>query len=171
MLNRFHFHKRLQRTSAAWESSPDAQGFTYDDCLEALERAPFFAKLCEEDREELAANGSIRRYSVGANLVSEGQRPGVGLYVVLRGRVRISHATEQGTVRVLSTPGPGEMFGELALVDDLPRTATVTAIEPTLALIIHIADFRAALGRNPEAALWLLQVFTERLRRAEATQP
>lgn len=167
MFKRFHLHKQEQRTSATWETSPDAQGFTYDDCLTVLERAPFFAKLNEVDREDLAANGALRRYAAGAELVKEGQRPGVGLYVLLKGHVRVSLATAQGVMRMLSTLGPGEIFGEMALVDDKPRTATVTAIEPALALIITIADFRAALERNPAAAMSLLQMLTERIRHIE----
>ena len=172
-----------------------------------LASVPLFARLRPSDRRALAAAGVVRSYPAGAELVAEGQRPGVGLYIIMQGHVRISQriagvpsmeklgdaddvatpigqpaqqqsdgldwervlqrALAQDYVRELSELGPGEMFGEMALLDERPRSATATAIEPTLALVIPIVDFRAALSRNPDAALWLAQMLSQRVRQAE----
>ncbi len=169
-----------------------------------LASVPLFARLRPSDRRALAAASVVRSYPAGIELVAEGQRPGVGLYIILQGRVRITQriagvpsleklddaatpaqepaqqlsgepdwervlqrALAQDYVRELSELGPGEMFGEMALLDERPRSATATAIEPTLALVIPIVDFRAALARNPDAALWLAQMLSQRVRQAE----
>jgi CRP/FNR family transcriptional regulator len=62
------------------------------------------------------------------------------------------------------------MFGEMALIDELPRSATATAIEPTLAFVIPIFDFRAVLLRSPDAAAALLAQLSLRIREAEAAR-
>lgn len=140
---------------------------------QALAAVPLLARLHPRDRQNLGAVGIVRSYRVGEVLVHEGQRPGVGLFVILRGRVRISQHMENRIThmseadRNLQTLETGQMFGEMALLDEQPRSASVIAVEPTLAMIIPIVDFRMALTNNPEAAFWLLQVMSRRVRQAE----
>jgi len=152
-----------------WDATGTAPvEITPQECAETLARIPFFARLRPADWRNLGAAAVARSYAPGEDLVREGQRPGVGLYVILRGRVRITQQSERGGVRSLATLGPGEMFGEMALIDDQPRSATATALEPTLAFIIPIFDFRAALQRNTEATGALLAQLSRRVREAEA---
>lgn len=165
----FDLMRRLtEHHSARWSVS-DAlpTDFTPEERDATLERVPFFASLRPADRRALCSAGVTRTYPAGAVLVHEGQQPGVGLYVILRGRVRLTQRSEYDGIRPLGVIGPGEMFGEMALLDDQPRSATATAIEPTLALIIPIVDFRATLYRNAEATVVLLKQLSRRVRQAE----
>lgn len=95
----------------------------------------------------------------------------MGLFAVIRGQVRITRLSEYGVEQELATLGRGEIFGEMGLLDDHPRSATATAIEPTLAFIVPAVEFRAALRRNGEAAGWLLTLLARRIRRAEGSAP
>lgn len=119
-------------------------------------------------KRNLASAGVERSYPARAELVREGQEPGIGLYIILSGRVRVTQDDGDGKERQLAELGPAEMFGEMALLDDRPRSATVTALEPTVALVIPIFDFRAALSHNGEASARLLATLAHRLRNAEA---
>jgi len=164
-------HTLSAKDIARWTTiGPAAGDFGAQECADTLERSPFLARLRFADRRALGAVGVLRSYPAGAALVEEGQRPGVGLYIILRGSVRITQHSASDGVRPLAVMGPGEMFGELALLDEQPRTATVTAMAPTLAFIIPIADFRAVLQRNPEAAASLLAQISHRIRAAEASR-
>ncbi|HEX8994614.1 MAG TPA: cyclic nucleotide-binding domain-containing protein [Ktedonobacterales bacterium] len=167
---RWHIEERPPNEGAN-EDAIDAQlaAFSPRERAELLERVPLFAKLRPADRKNLAAVGIMRGYPAGAELIHEGQRPGVGLYVILRGRVRLTQRSDLDVVRPLTVLGPGEMFGEMALIDELPRSATATAIDSTLAFIIPIFDFRAALLENPDATFWLLGMLSRRVRTAEAS--
>ncbi len=160
-------NKRVNKRNGQRANDTAPEGFSPEECDEVLNRIPFFAKLRPVDRRNLRAVGVARAYPAGADLVHEGQRPGVGLYVILRGRVCITQRGEGDDVRMLATVGPGEMFGEMALIDDRPRSATATAIEPTLAFIIPIFDFRAVLQHSAEASAALLFQLSLRLRDAE----
>jgi CRP/FNR family transcriptional regulator len=163
-------NKHASKHIGSWANGMTPEGFSPEECSETLNRIPFFAKLRPADRRNLGAAGVARSYPAGATLVHEGQRPGVGLYVILRGRVRLTQQSECDGVRPLAVLGPGEMFGEMALIDEQPRSATATALEPTLALVIPIFDFRAVLQRNAEATTALLAQLSRRVREAEASQ-
>lgn len=163
-------NKRDGARSSGWGPEAVGRAFSPEACAAALERTPFFATLPPGERRNLVAASVERAYPTGAALVWQGQRPGVGLYVVLAGRALVTQVVENGAARMLTELGPGEMFGEMALLDERPRSATVMALEPTIALIIPIFDFRAALARNPDAAIKLLALLSRRVRDAEATQ-
>lgn len=155
-----------------WAIIGDTPGdFTFDECAETLERIPFFSRLRPDDRRDLEASGVIRAYRSGAHIMWEGQEPAMGLFAVIRGRVRITRLSEHGAEQELATLDRGEIFGEMGLLDDRPRSATATAIEPTLAFIVPAVEFRAALRRNGEAAGWLLTLLARRVRRAEGGPP
>ena len=166
------FHRQHTLTAkdiARWTTiGPAAGDFGAQDCADTLERSPFLARLRFADRRALGAVGVLRSYPAGAALVEEGQRPGVGLYIILRGRVRITQRSASDGVRPLAVMEPGEMFGELALLNDEPRSATATAVTPTLAFVTPIFDLRALLRRNPEIAIALLAQMSRRIRAAEA---
>ena len=163
-----HYHKPSWQDSSRWTIPAGA-----DDTqagVDPLERMPFFATLRPDDRRALGALGVLRSYPEGATLAQEGQRSEVGLFIVMRGCVRLTQQSASDGVRPLALLGPGEMFGELALLDEQPRSATATAIAPTLAFIIPIVDFRAVLQHNPEAAASLLAQISRRIRTAEVSQ-
>ncbi len=97
---------------------------------------------------------------------------GLGLFMLTKGTVRISRATSpDGTEEVPGTAGAGDVIGEMALLDDLPRSATVRALDEVSVLVLPFWDFRVLLRRilssDPDVGLDLLAVLSRRLRKAE----
>lgn len=122
------------------------------DQLDALKRVPLFASLSTPDLETLTRSLRERRYPEGATIVREGE-PGLGFFLIADGEVEVSRSGH--SVRRL---GPGEFFGELALLRDAPRAATVTAVTPTRCLQLVRWDFRALVSAHPDLAVALLGV-------------
>jgi CRP-like cAMP-binding protein len=87
---------------------------------------------------------------------------------VRTGRIKISTFSSEGKEAVFTVHGPGEVFGELALLDSAPRSATATALEPSRLLAIDRSSFVAFLREQPDAALILLSELTARVRRLSA---
>ena len=135
----------------------------YEDILKQV---PLFSDLSPRELQVLSANCREREYPAGATLLRQGET-GVGLFIITAGNAQVSQQTPEGDVRDLGSFGRGEVLGEMSLLDDLPRTATVTATEPTRALVIPVWDFRAALREAPEIAIKLLAVMSRRLRQHE----
>ncbi len=135
----------------------------YED---TLSKVSIFSGLTKKDLQTLSVNGREREYAAGETLVRQGET-GVGLFVILSGKVRVFQQADGGD-RELGVFAKDAVLGELALLDDLPRSATIIATEPTKALIIPVWDFRAALRENPEISLKLLAVLSQRLRKVES---
>jgi CRP/FNR family cyclic AMP-dependent transcriptional regulator len=136
----------------------------YEDILKHVD---LFSGLEKKDLQALAASCKERKYSAGSTLLKQGDT-GVGLYIITSGKVRITQAVHADKAEEeLRIEGPGGVLGEMALLDDLPRSATVTAIEDVTALILPIWDFRATIQSHPDIALKLLAVLSRRLRKAE----
>jgi CRP/FNR family cyclic AMP-dependent transcriptional regulator len=135
----------------------------YED---VIVQVPLFSDLTKRELQILAANCREREYPSGAALLRQGET-GVGLFILTAGRVRVTQQTADGATRDLGTFERGAVLGEMSLLDDLPRTATVTALDPTRALVIPVWDFRAALRESPDIGIKLLAVLSRRLRRQE----
>jgi CRP/FNR family cyclic AMP-dependent transcriptional regulator len=136
----------------------------YEDTLKHVN---LFSSLDKKDLLALAKSCQERKYSAGSTLFSQGDT-GVGLYVLTSGTVRITQAKNPDRAEdVLGTEGPGGVLGEMALLDDLPRSATVTAVDDVTALLLPVWEFRTVVQSNPDIALKLLSVLSRRLRRAE----
>jgi len=136
----------------------------YEDTLKHVD---LFSGLEKKDMQALAASCQERKYSAGTTLLKQGDT-GVGLYIITSGKVRITQAVHPDKAEEeLRIEGPGGVLGEMALLDDLPRSATVTAIEDVTALILPVWDFRATIQSHPDIALKLLAVLSRRLRKAE----
>ncbi len=129
--------------------------------VEHLRRVPLFGGIPDSGLDSIARQLSERSYEPGAVIVKQGE-PGVGFYLIDEGKVEV----EQGG-RSLATLGPGDFFGELALLEDVPRTATVIARAPTRCLQLVRWNFRAILKENPDIAVRLLETAVRRLRRHE----
>lgn len=136
----------------------------YED---ALAQVPLFQGLTKRELQVLSANSRELEYAVGASLLRQGDT-GVGLFIITSGSVHVSQTTPDGETRDLGDFGRGATLGEMSLLDDMPRTATVTATEPTKAIVIPVWDFRAALREAPEISIKLLTVLSHRLRANEA---
>jgi len=136
----------------------------YEDTLANVE---LFAGLGKKDLQLLAQSCKERKYSAGSVLISQGDT-GAGLYVVSSGKVRITQANDPDRAEEeIGTAGAGDVLGEMALLDDLPRSATVTAVDDVTALLLPVWEFRAILRNNPDIALHLLAALSRRLRKAE----
>ena len=136
----------------------------YEDTLAHVE---LFAGLGKKDLQLLAQSCKERKYGAGSVLISQGDT-GAGLYVVTSGKVRITQANDPDRAEEeIGTAGAGDVLGEMALLDDLPRSATVTAVDDVTALLLPVWEFRAILRNNPDIALHLLAALSRRLRKAE----
>lgn len=107
-----------------------------------------------------------RSFPAGQVLFREGD-PGAEMYVIQSGRVRISKVFPSGE-RTLAVIGPGEFFGEMAILNDKPRTATATALEPLDALVIDGRTFEAMVLGNGEIAVRMITRLARRLHSANA---
>jgi CRP/FNR family transcriptional regulator, cyclic AMP receptor protein len=134
----------------------------YEDILATV---PLFSGLTSHDLQNLTAGARERTYASGETLMAQGA-PSAALFVLTEGKVRVFQKTDAGE-RELRVMGPGEVVGEYSVLTDLPRTASVIAMEPTKAILIPSWDFRAALNKNPEIGLKLLSKMAERLLRME----
>lgn len=134
---------------------------------DTLAHVDLFATLNKKELEILVEGCQERSYVAGTTLFTQGDA-GAGLYVIKSGRVRITRAVNPDRAEEeLATAGPGEVFGEMALLDELPRSATVTTIEDVVALQLPVWEFRAVLRDHPDIALKLLGLLSTRLRKAE----
>lgn len=130
-----------------------------------LAEVPFFELLNEDERAELAASADVLSYEDGAQVFRFGD-PGDSLYVVRTGEVEIYTKDDTGRRIVLEAPGPGDFFGEISLLDNGPRTASVVASKPTEVLRIDRKDIALLLSSHPGAAMSVLAATGRRLRKA-----
>lgn len=131
---------------------------------EALKTVPFFAHLQEDEILELANRLVMRRFAQGQVIFHHGD-PGGLLYIITQGKVKISHSTPDGQEALLAILGAGDFFGELALLDNSPRSATAEALASTETLTLHREDFRRYLISNPDFAMHVLQTMAKHIRR------
>jgi CRP/FNR family cyclic AMP-dependent transcriptional regulator len=129
--------------------------------------APFWSLLDADAAAALSARAGRRSYTRGQALMHVGQVAGEVL-ILRSGRVKVSSTTATGRTVLLAFNGPGDLLGELAALDESPRSATILALEPVEALALAHADFRAVLDESPVAARALMRVLSERLRHADA---
>jgi CRP/FNR family cyclic AMP-dependent transcriptional regulator len=134
---------------------------------ELLARTPLFAALSQDDLEQLAETARIRTYHRGEVIVREGETA-TGCFMIASGRVEVIRGAEGPHPTALGTLGPGEFFGEMAVIDDHPRSATVRALEETECVAIRREDFLDTLQQRPQIAVRMLPVLVQRLRRADA---
>jgi CRP/FNR family transcriptional regulator, cyclic AMP receptor protein len=135
------------------------------DAEESLRNVALFKGLQSKQIKSLARWTTTRSYQPGQVIVSEGQS-GLGLYIIQSGKVQISMHSAHGE-RDIRAMGPGESFGEISLLDDRPRSATATALEPTTAVLLDKSQFLAEMNVHPEIALAMLPVLVSWLREAD----
>jgi CRP/FNR family transcriptional regulator len=134
---------------------------------EALARVDLFSTLDKKELQLLAKNCQKRTYSAGTTIFSQGDT-GVGLYIIEAGKVRVTIAYNPDRAEEeIAVLGTGDVVGEMALLDEWPRSATVTAIEDVTALVLPVWEFRGILRAHPDIALKMLAVLSRRLRKAE----
>ena len=131
-----------------------------------LSEIEHLSELSTGDRVALAEKIDLMRYSAGQNIFNMGD-PGHALYIVRSGEVEIYLKNDQGEKIVLETARPGDIFGEVSLLDDGPRTAWVTAISDVEVLRLDREHFEDYVRQYTPAALNLLSVAARRLRKSD----
>jgi CRP-like cAMP-binding protein len=116
--------------------------------VESLSRVRLFAGLDPNDLESLARSMRSRRFRRGEVIFHQGD-PGDALFVVVSGGVKISLPSEAGDEAIIATLSPGDFFGELALLDGAPRSATATALELTETMVLPRPRFRELVEGQP----------------------
>jgi CRP-like cAMP-binding protein len=134
--------------------------------MDPAHRAGFLALLDDSERDALARRGRVVHFPADTRMLHQGE-PGDRVLILRGGRAKIAHTTREGREMVLRFCGPGELIGELAVLDGTPRGSSVTAIEPVEALVIEASELLAALHGTPSLAIKLLQMLSRRFRDAE----
>ena len=122
----------------------------------ALRKLSLFKELTEEDLGKVALLCREERFAQGASIFTEGA-PADKLYIILEGSVEVWKDYTEAERDLLAEHGPGHLFGEMALIDDLPRSATVIAREPVRALSIGRIDFHSIISENSTVALSVMR--------------
>lgn len=128
-----------------------------------LERNHLFRGLPAATIQQLCAVALRRTYKTGAIVFSQTD-PGDALYGVVTGKIRISASSQEGKEIFLNIMEPGDTFGEIALLDGQPRTATATTTAPSELTVITRDDFFTVLHRDTKLVTHLLQLLCQRIR-------
>ena len=131
---------------------------------ETLHGVDLLARLTQRQRARLARFATTRTFPEGSVIVRQGDTS-MSLYVILSGSVRVAREDDGGGGSIeVEQLGAGGAFGEMGLIEDLPRAATVVAVELTTCALLAKWDFQNELRDDPEIALALLPVLTGRIR-------
>jgi CRP/FNR family cyclic AMP-dependent transcriptional regulator len=134
---------------------------TKKDGISLLQGVPLFTGLSQRDLGRIWDRMKIVEHRDGHQIITEG-RNGQGFHLIIGGEVKV----ERTNLRV--TLGKGDFFGEMSLIDDGPRSATVTAVGPVTTAAISAWEFKALVANQPEL-MWKLLVFmTGRLRQQQS---
>jgi CRP-like cAMP-binding protein len=136
--------------------------------VEVLRRVPLLAALGDAELEAFAPFLRERRYPRGSMVLAQGDS-GESLYLIAAGQVKVVLIHEDGREVILSVLGEGAFFGEMALLDQEPRSAHVVAMTDSMLLQLRRDDFQARLRSGPDVAIALLRELSRRLRRADET--
>jgi CRP/FNR family cyclic AMP-dependent transcriptional regulator len=127
---------------------------------------PLFAGLSDGQLDGLAASALYQRYRRGQTIFRRGE-PGDRAFVIVAGTVDLVVDSPDGRELILTRLGPGEHFGEMALVDDLLRSATARAATPTELVVLLRHTFLDTLSRHPEVSMQIIRSLVQRLRVAD----
>jgi CRP-like cAMP-binding protein len=129
--------------------------------VEVLRQVPLFSNLDEKDLDQLARQMHERRFPEGAEVTTEGAT-GAGFFVIIEGNADVSIGGEHR-----ATLGPGDHFGEVALIDDGVRSASITAATDLLCYGLTPWEFRPFVEDHPQVAWALLETLARRARQAD----
>jgi len=128
-----------------------------------LEQVPIFSGLSESELDALVNCGAVKHYGKGTIIINEGDDTH-SMYIILSGRAKVYLSDEEGKEVILNALGPGQYFGELSLLDDAPRSASVVALEPCKLLLISEGTFRECLASKPTVVFRILKDLCRRVR-------
>jgi CRP/FNR family transcriptional regulator, cyclic AMP receptor protein len=136
------------------------------DALRMLDGCVIFGALDIAARRRLAGHAHRRRFAAGATIFQSGS-PGHSMMAVVKGTVRITARSQRGTEIVLADLAPGEVVGEIAILDGGERTADAIALTNCELVALERRDVLPFLEQHPEVCLKLLEVLSKRLRRTD----
>ena len=142
-----------------------SQPLQYTRDEEFLQHVPLFIGLSEEDYAQLVALLQLKHYRKN-EVIFHANDPGSGLFLLKNGMVKISVESSDRRELVVRLLHPPDFFGEMALLDNLPRSATVTAMEPSEALLLDRDDFVTFVQHNPMLLPKMAEALSRRLRKA-----
>jgi CRP-like cAMP-binding protein len=135
------------------------------DTANFLHKVPLFQSLNKKQLDQLASWLVKREFKDGQTIVEQG-KGGEGFFIIVSGKAEATRLRADGTKVVVNQFGPTDFFGELALLDDGMRTATVVATEKVDCLVLVRWDFLAKLETNADMAVKILQELARRFRQA-----
>ncbi len=133
------------------------------DKEQALLKVSIFENLNPKYTKGLAGICTERTFMPGEHLMKQGES-GIGLFIILSGKVKVEKTDSSGHQVELAENGAGDILGEMTVFDGAPRSASVTAVTETVALVLASWEFNAFLKAHPEAALELLPIVVARFR-------
>jgi CRP-like cAMP-binding protein len=131
--------------------------------MDFLAKVPLFAGLTKRQKKLLSNRFISRQYKAGDAIVTQG-KGGAGLFTIVSGKVEAVLESTDGEKTVVNTFGPTDFFGEIALLDDGPRTASVIALEDTSCMILSRADFIAVMKNDADMGVVIAEELAKRLR-------
>jgi signal transduction histidine kinase len=135
--------------------------------MPGLDKAKVFGGLLTDALHAVAHTAQLKQFAAREVIFKEGD-PGDGLYVVIEGMVQMSALVSENQRRVLSQVGPGDFFGEMAILDNEPRSATAAAEQESKLAFIPREDMLKALEASPKLALTLMREFSQRMRESNS---
>jgi len=137
-----------------------------DNKISILKEIPLFAGLGEDLLLKIEAISIEKSYKKGEIIILQDTSV-EGLYILVSGRLRISRSSEDGRVKVLAILSPGDIIGEMSLLDDESASATVETMEDSRLILIGKEDFQAMLLRYPLVTIEIARILGRRLRSAD----
>lgn len=131
-----------------------------------LRQVPLFAVLDDAHLERVARVVVRRSVPRGRTVFAAGEAT-TSFYMILSGRTKVQMSDSDGKEVILAVLGPGEYFGEMGLIDDQPRSATIVTLEPCEFLTLNREDFRACIAEVSEMAMLIMRGLVRRLREAD----
>jgi CRP-like cAMP-binding protein len=150
---------------AGWPERSGKRSMTDSTIVDYLGQLSLFRGLSRHAVGHLARGVLERELAPDEALFRKGD-PGDALYVIRSGRLKVTTVDAQGKELMLNQCGPGEVIGEMSLIDSSPRSANVVAIEPTMVLVLERERFLAELGKHPSLGMDVMRNLSARLRYA-----
>ncbi|MEE2679570.1 MAG: Crp/Fnr family transcriptional regulator, partial [Myxococcota bacterium] len=136
------------------------------EALDSLRTIPLFAEVADDDLESISELLIERRIPKGRTIVEEGLA-GDYMYVIREGEVKVTKLSGDGREKILGLLGRGDFFGEMALLDNSVRSASVKTLTETRIAALSRADFLKELRHSPDLSMAVIQELTHRVRQMD----
>jgi CRP/FNR family transcriptional regulator, cyclic AMP receptor protein len=134
--------------------------------IDILRNVPLFASLSERELTRIAGKLVQHRYTKDSPILMESD-PGNSLFILVKGRVKITRTSDAGGEVILAILKDGDFFGEISLLDGKPRTANVIAMQISTVLMLHREEFKSLIQDHPNISINLMKELASRLRSSD----